>query len=239
MARAGLILLDMVLSVMWVWAGALSKLLIYNYLGVRHYPAADVLKIAFGITYMFFFAWLTVLTRGASFNPLTVLSSAFSSGVKGFFFTAFARIPAQVLGSIIGVLLLRRVFPEIGHGPRLNVGIHHGALTEGLLTFFIVVISLGLKRKDPKSFFIKTWISSVSKGALHILGSDLTGGIMNPASAFGWAFARGDHITQEHLLVYWVAPIHAALLGMWTFRLFTETGTTKEPRDELKKAKSE
>ncbi|KAM0953960.1 putative major intrinsic protein [Dioscorea sansibarensis] len=239
MARAGLILLDMALSFMWVWAGALSKILIYDYLGVRQYPAADVLKIVVGVTYMFFFAWLTVITGGASFNPLTVFSSAFSSGVRGFFFIVFVRIPSQVLGSIIGVMLIRRVFPQVGRGPRLNVGMHHGALTEGLLTFFIVLVSLGLKKKDPKSFFMKTWISSVCKGALHILGSDLTGGIMNPASAFGWAFARGDHITLEHLLVYWVAPIHAALLGMWTFRLFTETGKSKEPRDEQKKAKSE
>lgn len=90
--------------------------------------------------------------------------------------------PVQVLGSIIGVMLIKRVCPKVGHGPRLNVGMHHGALTEGLLTFFIVLVSLGLKKKDPKSFFMKTWISSVCKGALHILGSDLTGGIMNPAS---------------------------------------------------------
>jgi len=64
----------------------------------------------------------------------------------------------------------------------LTVDIHKGALTEGLLTFAIVTISLGLARKIPGSFFMKTWISSVSKLSLHILGSDLTGGCMNPAS---------------------------------------------------------
>lgn len=74
------------------------------------------------------------------------------------------------------------IFPEVGLGPRLNVDIHRGALTEGLLAFVIVTISLGLSRKIPGSFFMKTWISSVSKLTLHILGSDLTGGCMNPAS---------------------------------------------------------
>lgn len=88
----------------------------------------------------------------------------------------------QVIGSITGVRLILNTFPEIGHGPSLNVGIHHGALTEGLLTFAIITISLGLARKLPGSFYMKTWISSVSKLALHILGSDLTGGCMNPAS---------------------------------------------------------
>lgn len=88
----------------------------------------------------------------------------------------------QVIGSVAAVRVITEIFPEIGLGPRLNVDIHRGALTEGLLTFAIVTISLGLSRKIPGSFFMKTWISSVSKLTLHILGSDLTGGCMNPAS---------------------------------------------------------
>lgn len=86
------------------------------------------------------------------------------------------------MGAITAVRLIIHTFPEAGRGPRLNVGIHHGALTEGLLTFAIVFISLGLSRKIDGNFFMKTWISSLSKLTLHILGSDLTGGCMNPAS---------------------------------------------------------
>ncbi|KAK9951334.1 hypothetical protein M0R45_006785 [Rubus argutus] len=139
----------------------------------------------------------------------------------------------MVIGSVAGVRLITEIFPEIGLGPRLNVDIHRGALTEGLLTFAIVTISLGLSRKIPGSFFMKTWISSVSKLTLHILGSDLTGGCMNPASVMGWAYARGDHITKEHILVYWLAPIEATLLAVWTCRLLVP------PLKEDKKAKAE
>ncbi|GFQ01708.1 probable aquaporin sip2-1 [Phtheirospermum japonicum] len=78
--------------------------------------------------------------------------------------------------------LILHTFPEIGRGLRLTVDITKGALTEGFLTFAIVILSLGLARKISNSFYMKTWISSVSKLALHILGSDLTGGCMNPAS---------------------------------------------------------
>ncbi|KAL5537730.1 hypothetical protein UlMin_045016 [Ulmus minor] len=124
-----------------------------------------------------------------------------------------------VVGSIIGVRFILETFPEIGRGPQLNIDIHRGALTEGFLAFAIVTISLGLARKIPGSFFMKTWTSSVSKLSLHILGSDLTGGCMNPASVMGWAYARGDHITKEHTLVYWLAPIEATLLAVWTVRL--------------------
>lgn len=87
-----------------------------------------------------------------------------------------------MVGSIVGVRLLIDTIPEVGRGPRLTVDIHRGALTEGLLTFAIVSISLGLTAKIGESFFMKTWISSLSKLTLHILGSDLTGGCMNPAS---------------------------------------------------------
>ncbi|CAK9144258.1 unnamed protein product [Ilex paraguariensis] len=140
-----------------------------------------------------------------------------------------------VIGSIAGVRLLIETFPEVGHGPRLNVDIHQGALTEGFLTFTIVIISLGLARNIPGSFFMKTWISSVSKLTLHILGSDLTGGCMNPASVMGWAYARGDHITKEHILVYWLAPIEATLLAVWTFRLLVQP--LKEGKENMKTRK--
>lgn len=88
----------------------------------------------------------------------------------------------KVFGSIVGVRFILKAFPAIGSGPRLNVNIHGGALTEGILTFLIVLISLGLSTKIPGSFFMKNWISSLSKLTLHTLGSDLTGGCMNPAS---------------------------------------------------------
>ena len=81
----------------------------------------------------------------------------------------------------MGVRLLVVTLLEGGHGPHLNTDVHQGELTEGLLTFAIVTISLGLSTKVNANFFMKTCIFSVSKFTLHILGSDLTGGCMNPA----------------------------------------------------------
>ncbi|KAF5750337.1 aquaporin SIP2-1 [Tripterygium wilfordii] len=48
-----------------------------------------------------------------------------------------AKARLTVIGSIAGVRILIDSFPEVGLGP-------HGALTEGFLTFAIVIISLGL-----------------------------------------------------------------------------------------------
>ncbi|KAI4386607.1 hypothetical protein MLD38_004525 [Melastoma candidum] len=235
MGKAKLLIYDFVVSFLWVWSGALIKLLVYGVLGYgKNDPKGEVVKGALYVLDMFLFAFLGKLTKGGSYNPLTVLAPAFSGDIGAFLFTVGARIPAQVAGSITGVRYIIAIFPKVGSGPRLNIDIHRGALTEGLLTFAIVFISLGLYKKIPGSFYMKTWISSVFKLTLHILGSDLTGGVMNPASVMGWAYARGDHISKEHLLVYWLAPVEATLLAVWMFRLLT--GPSKELKADKKKS---
>lgn len=227
---------DFIISFMWVWSSILIKIFVYKPLGLGHEAKDEVFKSAFSIINLFFFAWLGKVTKGGAYNPLMVLSGAISGDFATFLFTVGARIPAQVIGSITGVRLILETFPEIGHGPSLKVDIHRGAMTEGILTFGIVIISLGLASKIPGSFLMKTWISSVSKVALHILGSDLTGGFMNPASVMGWAYARGDHITKEHFLVYWLAPIEATLLAVWIFRFLVQPLKEEEARVKAEKS---
>ncbi|XP_045797081.1 probable aquaporin SIP2-1 [Trifolium pratense] len=221
---------DFVLSFMWVCSGVLVRLFVFKVLGFSHTHIAEIVKISFSILNMFFFALLGKISHGGAYNPLTVLSDAISGDFLNFLFCIGSRIPAQVFGSIVGVRLLIETIPEVGKGPRLNVDIHRGALTEGLLTFAIVSISLGLAASKIRgSFFMKTWISSLSKLTLNILGSDLTGGVMNPASVMGWAYARGDHITKEHFLVYWLAPIEGTIFAVWTFKFLVRPviqGTT-------------
>ncbi|XP_048333571.2 LOW QUALITY PROTEIN: probable aquaporin SIP2-1 [Ziziphus jujuba] len=234
MGGIGLVVSDFIISFMWAWSGSLIKIFVYEVLDLGHESSGEIIKSVLYIINMFFFAFLGNVTKGGAYNPLTILSSALSGDFSRFIFTVGARIPAQVLGSITGVRLIIQTFPEVGVGPQLKVDIHRGALTEGILTFAIVMISLGLSRKIPGSFFMKTWISSVCKLTLQILGSSVTGGCMNPASVMGWAYARGDHITKEHVLVYWLAPIEATLLAVWTFRLMF-----RPQKEEKAKAKSD
>ncbi|XP_071737607.1 probable aquaporin SIP2-1 [Rutidosis leptorrhynchoides] len=216
-----LLISDVVMSFMWVWSSVLIKIFVHQVLGFSHHDiSGEAFRYSLSVLNMFLFASLAKLTNGGAYNPLTVLSSAITGNFTKFLFIVGSRIPFQVFGSIMGVRLILATFPEIGRGPKLTVSLYQGALTEGLLTFAIVLISHSLSSKIPGSFFRKTWISSVSKLALHILGSDLTGGCMNPASVMGWAYARGDHITKEHILVYWLAPVEATLLAAWTFKYF-------------------
>ncbi|CAL1385799.1 unnamed protein product [Linum trigynum] len=238
--KARLLVADFVMSFMWVCSSPLLKMFVVEVLGMRsHDPVSEIVTCACSITNMFFFAFLGQLSGGGTYNPLNVLSDAVSGDFLRFIFIFGARIPVQVFGSISGVRFMIKTFPEIGLGPLLQVDIHHGALTEGLLTFAIVTISLVLSREIPGSFFRKTWISSVMKVTLQILGSDLTGGCMNPASVMGWAYARGIHLSKEHLYVYWLAPVKATLIAGWIFKMVTAApskGTTTAEKEKLKKS---
>ncbi|KAH6772222.1 small and basic intrinsic protein 2 [Perilla frutescens var. hirtella] len=234
---------DFAMSFMWVWSSVLNKILVHQILGYgAHELDGQIIRYTVSIINMFFFAFLAKATKGGAYNPLSILSAAFSGDFSNFLFTLGARVPTQVVGAIYGVRLILDTFPGIGRGPRLNVDIAKGALTEGLLTFSIVFISLGLARKVKDSFFMKTWISSVSKLTLHILGSDLTGGCMNPASVMGWAFANGEHITKEHLVVYWLAPVQGTFAAVWVFGILTRAKnneTVAATKDHTTKLKSE
>ncbi|WVZ56750.1 hypothetical protein U9M48_007238 [Paspalum notatum var. saurae] len=270
--RPWLVAADLALAAAWVCAGALVKLLVYGALGLGGRPEAEAVKVSLSLVYMFLFAWLEAATGGASYNPLTVLATAVAShgGPAVYLFTAFVRIPAQVMflstrlylgaeldkklsdhhewfynlvvsviGAVLGVKLIRLTFPNVGKGARLSVGAHHGALAEGLATFMVVMVSAILKKKEMKSFFMKTWITSIWKNTIHILSSDITGGIMNPASAFAWAYARGDHTTFDHLLVYWLAPLQATLLGVWVVTFVTKPKKIQEQETDGNKTKKE
>ncbi|KAK9055549.1 hypothetical protein SSX86_026633 [Deinandra increscens subsp. villosa] len=214
-----LIVTDTILSFMWVWAGVITRIIVQIFQASTHNNhASEFLRCFLTVFNMFLFTFLVKLTNGGAYNPIVVFITAINGDLVTFLFN-IGRIPFQVFGSIIGVRLVLETFPEIWRGPELIINLHQGALTEGLLTFTQVLITLGIDRTIQGGFFRKTWINSILKLALHILGSDLTGGCMNPAAVVGWAYALGVHKTKEHIIVYWFAPIEASLFAVWTFRL--------------------
>eukprot|EP01018_Ginkgo_biloba_P038997 Gb_36376 [translate_table: standard] len=181
----------------------------------------DVLKWALTVAVLFIFAWFGKVTNGASYNPITVLSFA-CAGISQHhsLFAVAVRIPAQACGAVVGAIFVKDVLPRGARGPVLRVDVQTGMLTEGVLSFTMVLVMLFVSRRGPKSNLLKAWITSITKGTLSILGTNNTGPAMNPASAFGWAYTRGQHRTKEYVYVYWLAPIEASLLAVWIFRLF-------------------
>ncbi|XAR57481.1 hypothetical protein NMG60_11025640 [Bertholletia excelsa] len=202
---ARLLVVNLALSFMWVCLGVLYKMVAHTLLRFGHDATGEAIKCSLSIANLFLFACLTEVTHDA-YNPFTLIPSAISGSFPGFLFIVLAQIPAQMARSILDMEFLIATIPEIGQGPSLTVKVHHRVLTEGFLTFTIIIILL---------------IFSVCKLSLHILGSDHISGCMNPASAVGWAYAHRDHWTKKHVLVYWVAPVEATLLAVWTFKLLS------------------
>ncbi|CAA0819367.1 Probable aquaporin SIP2-1 [Striga hermonthica] len=243
--RWRLLAADFAMSFMWVWSSMIVKIFVHRILGYSaHNMKGEVVRYAVSLMNMFFFAFVGKATKGGAYNPspscpppCPVIFPVFSSLLGPEFL--------QIVGSVYGLRLILQTVPGIGRGPRLNIDIAKGELTEGFLTFSIVIISLGLSRKVSNSFFIKTRISSLSKLTLHLLGSDLTGGCMNPASVMGWAFANGEHITKEHLIVYWLAPVEATLAAVWVFGILFRpekdepSAARKNDSPQLKSEKSD
>lgn len=97
MGGIGLLVSDFVVSFMWVWSGPLIKIFVYEVLDLGHETRSEVTRYALYIINMFFFAFLSKITKGGTYNPLTVLSSAISGEFSRFLFTVGARIPAQVI----------------------------------------------------------------------------------------------------------------------------------------------
>ncbi|XP_057786368.1 probable aquaporin SIP2-1 isoform X1 [Salvia miltiorrhiza] len=246
---------DFAISLTWVFSNELIKIFVQSVMGnAASQLEGDIARCALAVVNMFAFAYMSKATDGGAYNPLSVLAPAISGDFSNFIFTVGARIPAQVVGSVYGVRLILWTFPGIGHAPHLKVDIATGALTEGLLAFAIVTITLGLATQD---FLTKTWISSLAKLTLHILAADLTGGCMNPApvsisfllrlispplkslsssQVMGWAFANRQHITKEHLIVYCLAPVEATLLAVWLSGILFRM--KKDERSAVKKATS-
>lgn len=58
----------------------------------------------------------------------------------------------------------------------------------------------------------------------------------------GWAFANGEHITKEHLIVYWLAPVQATLAAVWVAQILAlpkKDEAVAAKKDGASKLKSE
>ncbi|WOL12013.1 hypothetical protein Cni_G20777 [Canna indica] len=237
-SRLRLIASDYFLSFMWVLSGSIAKYFVNMILGSGMKSVSLLIKGLIALLSLYYFAQLGKAT-GGSYNPLLILCYAISDNFLEFLYVVLGRIPAQVIGSIMAVWFINVAFPAAAAaaGPHLNIDVNSGALVEGLLTCFIVILSLRLNKFPSSSK--KTWIKCVAKVILHFLGSHTTGGIMNPASAFGWAYAKEEHVRKEHLCVYCLAPIEATLLIAWIGSLFPDFTKHRRLHDTQYKDKIE
>lgn len=129
-------------------------------------------------------------------------------------------IVAQLLGSILGVVVARAVWgPVVAEPPVAYAVLQPGPgwssvtlFVAETLSMAIIVLVVGVCLAVPRLAPFVPWIVGGAIGlAIAILGTS-TGGSVNPARQFGPAALSGQ---TRFLWVYLLAPIAGAMLATW------------------------
>ena len=161
---------------------------------------------------------------GGHFNPAVTFAFLITGKIQPL--TALAYWGSQLLGGIIGVLILSAVFSGAGDLTDLansaestNLGataLHGdvspaaGILIEAALTFILVfvIFQVAVDEKGPGMIAPLAIGMTITLGAL--MGGPLTGAALNPARAFAPALIAGYWTNH---FVYWIGPLLGGGLG--------------------------
>jgi MIP family channel proteins len=178
------------------------------------------------------------VTSGAHFNPAVTVALAALRRIKPA--DAAIYVVAQLAGAVAGALLTKALLEDEGlaaqYGAptvsdRLDGAILPGMVVEGLGTFFLVFVIVGVAL-NPRA--ARDWAALAIGGALGVLVmlfAPLTGAGFNPARSFGPALvAREFDGAGQFLLVYVTAPVLGAVLAALAyFALYVAPGKKGEP----------
>ncbi len=178
-------------------------------------PSADTL-IAIAVAHGLAIAVLVSATAsisGGHINPAVTFAMVITGNLK--LGPGLVYVAAQLIGAVIGALLLQLVFQDNVEGQlgahaineALVDGTGAGLIVEIILTFVLVatvfgaaVNSKGLGAVAPIAIGFAVLID-------HLVGVPLTGASMNPARSFGPALVAGE---WDNFWIYVVGPLAGA-----------------------------
>jgi MIP family channel proteins len=136
--------------------------------------------------------------------------------------TAGAYVVAQLVGAILGALLIRALLPSgtvhvtLGGTPQLgpSVTLIQGIWVEAVLTFFLVSAVFGTA-VSPDAPRIGGFGIGLAITVDALVGGNLTGAMMNPARALGPAIVAHEMHGQA---VYWIGPLLGAAVAALLWR---------------------
>ncbi|MGD8727102.1 MAG: aquaporin [Gemmatimonadales bacterium] len=176
------------------------------------------IALAHGFAYAIFVT-ATMNISGGHLNPATTfalwLTKKLDAKMAGLY------VASQILAAVVAVLCVKFVLPDMAGlhsdygAPQVSglIGDTQAVLVEALLTFFLVCAVFGTLVSTEAPKVGGFGVGLVLVFAL-IVGGPMTGGMLNPARAFGPALVSGNW--QGHL-IYWVGPLlgAAAAAGVW------------------------
>ncbi|MBI2296489.1 MAG: MIP family channel protein [Betaproteobacteria bacterium] len=171
------------------------------------------IAIAHGLA-IFLLVSATAKVSGGHINPAVTFGAWITGKIsltKGVMY-----VVGQLMGAVVGALLIAAVIPDAAHG---NLGAHGlgsgvtvggGVLAEIVLTFALVFVVFATAM-DPKGLaHIAPLAIGLTVLADHLFGVPVTGASMNPARSFGPALVAGawaDH------WIFWVGPLLGGALA--------------------------
>ena len=179
---------------------------------VNAFPGANYGLIGIALAHALVLSIMITCTMnisGGHHNPAVTIGLLSTGRISGR--DAGAYIVAQLSGALLGALLVKLVLPAgvVASGtlgtPAVATAINgtQAVIIEAVLTFFLVsaVFGTAVSANAPK-------VGGFGIGLVLlfdiIVGGPLTGGVMNPARAFGPAIVSGNLVGQW---VWWVGPI--------------------------------
>ncbi len=170
---------------------------------------------------------------GAHFNPAVTIALLALRQIERV--DAAIYVVIQFAGGVVGALVTRILlgdaddFNDFGApavGARLGEDTFPGMLAEGLGTFFLMFVIVGVAA-NPRA--AKDWAALSIAAALGLAVfafGPLTGGSFNPARAFGPSLVSGEFGgAGQFILVYMLAPVVGALLAaLACFYLYVAPG---------------
>jgi MIP family channel proteins len=197
---------------------------LYVHLPTRALPLPFIDFTVIGLVHAFLlFALIQTLAliSGAHFNPAVTAAMTVLRHIKPL--DALIYVVVQIAGGVAGALLTKLLLEDEGKAVnygitavsgRLNESILPGMVVEGIGTFFLVWVIVGVA-VNPRA--TKEWAAlaiGATLGMLVMVLAPLTGAGFNPARSLGPAIVSWEfNGTGDFLLVYIVAPVIGGILG--------------------------
>ena len=189
--------------------------------------------LAFGLTIVGM-AYCVGNISGCHINPAVSLGVLMTGGMKAKDFVGY--VVAQCLGALVGSGLLALIFSMGGVTDKtggfgtnglsgVNGSFGAGILVEAILTFFFVLVILGVTSKMGNHGSFAGIVIGFTLVLIHILGIGLTGTSVNPARSFGPAVVaaiNGNSAAIGCLWVFIVGPLLGAAVAALIWNYFAK-----------------
>ena len=163
-------------------------------------------------------------TSGAHFNPAVTIALAAVRKIKPP--DAVIYIVMQLIGALLGALIVKLVFKDEGHGSYGATGVDQkflqgknlsGMFVELIGTFGLMWAIMGVAVNVRAEKAWAPWVIGGTLGAMVMCFGPLTGAGFNPARSFGPNLVAGGTDWSQLLVSFTIGPIVGALLAAFAY----------------------